>query len=487
MAREAVEGGPGHAGGSPHTLTAGKRDCRGCSKMANWIPAAFDFVVDRWDSRSGLIMALFVLVVVLLVTFAGVDVSKIQPTEWAIVILSCLGLSFLWWWHRLPRVPKNKLGFGVAIAFEHSDHAQKLRSDFILILRDLLLASQLSQRFHFVEFGASAARGIVDADDATRLARRCNLHFLLHGRARLRNLPNGPAHVINLSGVVRHRPIGSKQSQQFNADFGAALPRRLIVDSDGDVLLCEFAASHIDAVSRYVIGTAAILSSDWRFAEELLLDAESTLQGLVKVAEGAPPAVLLDRVQRRIRDLYRTWLDVAIERHKRSRDNTILQEVDAVCNKLKEYEPDNYQRHVSAALVAFTVHNDIVAARRELEACHKYTDATWRYSEAFLHAFNGDLQNAYKSYSKAFRSPLRDLTVPMQCEEFIQGIIDREPQRKWLYYCVGLINYQAKGDLEAALRDFKQFVDSADPERFRRQIRSAERWMRDIAKRLDAS
>ena len=450
--------------------------------MASWIPAALDVVLNRWDSRSGFIVTLVILVFSLLVTFAGIDITKVQPIEWLVIALSCLALSILWWRTRRPRAPKNKIGFGVAITFERSDHAQQLRSDFILALRDLLVESQLSQSFHFIELPASTARSIVNSEDAERLAHSCNLHFLLHGRARRRTYPEGPAHVIHLSGVVRHPPMQYGESQQLGADFRTALPRSLIVGSDGDVLPCEFAASHIDAVSRYVIGTAAILSKDFTFAEELLRDAESKLQHLVSAGAGAPaPAVLLDRVLGRIRNLYEVWLAVSNARYVRSRDAAALREIDAICTKFRIYAPDHhYQLHVSAALVAFLLRHDVEAARGELQACRNSTDATWLYSDAFLHAYDGDLQNAYKSYSKAFRSSLRDPTVPIQCEEFIQNIIDKEPHRKWLYFCIGLINYKAKGDLEAALRDFKRFVDSVDPTRFPRHIKVASRWIEEI-------
>ena len=453
------------------------------SLMSTWFAAALDLVLHKWDSRGGLIAALSALLFVLLTTFAGVDITKVQAVEWAIMLLSCLLLSFLWWRNRLPVVPKGKVGFGVAITFERSDHAQQLRSDFVLTLRDLIARSQLGQRFHFVEFRESTARGIVTSDDAKTLAQRCNLHFLLHGRARHRTLPRGTVHVLDLSGLVRHARIKPAQSKQFSADFAAVLPHRLTVDSDAGILPCEFAAEHIDAVSRYVIGTAAIFSSDFILAEQLLLGAESRLQRMVKVAEGTPPAVLLDRVRKRIQNLYTIWLDTSGARYKKSRDTVILHEVHAVCNKLRPYDPTNYGLHVVSALVAFLLHRDTELARRELEACHNLTDAAWRYSEAFLHAYEGDLHKAYRSYRIAFRSPLHDPTVPIQCEEFIQEILDEEPRRNWLYYCLGLINYKAKSDLEAALRDFGRFVDSADPSVFRREVHIVKKWMKEIVGR----
>lgn len=445
--------------------------------MSNWFTAALDFGRQNWDSPGGLGAALVVLVLVLLTTFAGIDITKVQAIEWAFIAIACLFLSGLWWGTRLPAAPKGKIGFGVAITLERS-HTEQLRSDFVFALRDLITRSQLGQRFHFVEFSGSAARRILTADDAKTLARRCNVHFLLYGRARHR----GTVHVLDLGGLVRHRPIEPAQSQQFTADFAAVMPHRLIVDAEGGILPCEIAAGHVDAVARYIIATAAILSNDFVLAEQLLLDAAERLARKVKVAEGAPPAVLLDRVRRRLKGLYALWLDRSTARYIRTRDANGLEDIEDICRKLKTYDPNSYGLHIAAALVAFLRHRDVGAARLELEACRHSTDAAWRYSEAFLHGYEGHLQSAYKSYRIAFRSPLRDATVPIQCEEFIQIVIDEEPHRYWLYYCLGLINYKAKNDREAALRDLRRFVESADPSRFRREVQIAKKWMEEISR-----
>ena len=90
---------------------------------------------------------------------------------------------------------------------------------------------------------------------------------------------------------------------------------------------------------------------------------------------------------------------------------------------------------------------------------HKVADATWRFNEAFLFAYEGDLENAYRSYRRAMEAPFDDPTLPAQCEEFIQAIIEREPEKRWLYFCLGLINHRVKGDLMAAKLDYQHFLD----------------------------
>ena len=455
--------------------------------MPEWKKELLGYVQERWPTRTGLTVALCTVAVLLVYAFAGIDLGQVSLSEWGITIISLLVISILWLKTRLPHVPKGKVGFGVAIQFEDSEHEKRLRSDFLLALRDLLAAPHLRHEFWFVELPKTVAKRITDPEQAQWVAKKANLHFVLYGRARLRQMPQGSAHVIDLRGLVRHAPISKEVSKRFGEDFGKVLPSRLIVGPDGNMFACEFAAKHVDAVARYVIGTAAALSNDFQYAEQLLIDSENRLKSFVENAEGSPISVLLDTVQRRVRELYQIWLPALVQRYTFQRDMGALHEAEEIAGKLKQYDPNNYAAHLCAATCAFVFHRDITQAQSEIEACRKLKDGIWRYSEAFLHAYEGDLESAYRSYQKGFQSPLSDPTVPTQCEEFIQMILDSEPERYWLYYCLGLINYRAKGDLQSARADFRRFVKRAELPRFKTQAEIAAKWIEEITAILDAS
>jgi hypothetical protein len=102
------------------------------------------------------------------------------------------------------------------------------------------------------------------------------------------------------------------------------------------------------------------------------------------------------------------------------------------------------------------------------------------YSDAFLHAYDGDLQAAYRIYKKAFDFPSNDQTLLVQVEEFIQIVIDEEPERIDLYFCLGLLNYRGKFDLGAAQTDFRRFLNGTRREQFPRQHEAVDKWLKDI-------
>lgn len=455
--------------------------------MGDFLRDVWTAARDRWQSKTGLVGVIGVVCASLVLTFAGIDLANVSRFEWAIVAAFALGIALAWRQTAYPRNPRRKVGFGVAIEYEDDADAARLRSDFVLTLRDMLGASPLRHQFHFVEFPQRVAKDLSNEERARFVAQRSNIHFLLYGRGRLRTRPEGPAYVIDLKALVRHAAVDALVSQRLREDFSASMPNRLIVCSGPDILACEFAAKHVDAVARYIIGTAAALSNDFPYAEELLLDAEARLRRYQQQAEGLPLSVLLNKVRTRLREFYQEWLARLMRRYTFKRDVDALRAAEPIIGKLLNYDPQNYEGHLCLAICAFVLRRDIEAAKKEIEACRRADDGAWRYSEAFLHAYKGDLDAAYYSYRSAFAAPLRDPTVVTQCEEFIQGVLDAEPDRKWLYYCLGLLNHRVKRDLEAARCDFQSFVAGVDAARFRKHIPIANKWIEEISALLGAT
>lgn len=143
-------------------------------------------------------------------------------------------------------------------------------------------------------------------------------------------------------------------------------------------------------------------------------------------------------------------------------------------------EPGDYLATNTSAICAFTVRGDVKGAYEALKKCKNQNDPAWFYNMAFLEAYEGHLSKAYKTYNQAFSKQLADLTVPLQCEDFISGILREEPERTWLYFCLGLINYRAKKDYVAAAADFRLFLQKTDPNTYAKQHEAVAVWLKEI-------
>jgi len=65
--------------------------------------------------------------------------------------------------------------------------------------------------------------------------------------------------------------------------------------------------------------------------------------------------------------------------------------------------------------------------------------------------------------------------------------IEQEPDKCWLYFCLGMIDHRYKGDLLSARRDFQKFLDRADLARFPRQVAATKRWIQEIDNTLSGA
>lgn len=439
---------------------------------------------DRWHSASGLVAVLIGTAGLSVVILTGLNVSQLSTRQWLGISVLLVGVSIFWWKTHIKRVRAKRIGLGVAIFLEDPLESRQLRSDFVETLKQLLTESRLRTRFEFIEFSQTLSKRVAYDDQAALwLSGKSNVTFLIYGRARVRDAKGTKSHVMDLKWAVRHAPIAAEQSTKLASDADALFPRRWILES-GNLFTCEFAAQFTDAVARYVIGCAALVSGEHEYAEDMLLDAERRLDS--RIGPSATKAVVLGRVRSKVAENYWEWAQGSLNRYTfRSRDKQELNTAEPILEKLRKYDPNNYSARQSLAMIAFLLRRDLNGARAEIERCRGEEDGTWRYNEAFLLAYEGDLDSGYRAYSRAFESPLGEPTVPTQSEEFIQLVIDEEPERVWLYFCTGIINYRAKGDLLAARHDLQKFRDSADPIRFAKQLDVAARWLEDINRRLD--
>jgi hypothetical protein len=60
-----------------------------------------------------------------------------------------------------------------------------------------------------------------------------------------------------------------------------------------------------------------------------------------------------------------------------------------------------------------------------------------------------------------------------EVEEFIIWVLEDEPERYQLYYCLGILNEHFKADYEQAIQDYEVFVERARPGEFVEHVERA--------------
>jgi hypothetical protein len=446
--------------------------------------ALLELVRNNWHRRRGLVVAVILLTAAWILASAEIDIEQVSSREWIALVILIVALVVGWAWSsRLPRHKPGRIGIGVALTYEEPTHQRRVGADFVGGLKELLDHPSRSVRCSVIEFSPSVAARVDGFETAKALAETSRSAFLLHGRVRRRDLAGKPHHVLDLRGTVLHAPIQRAISESFSEEFGELLPRQLRIMEEADLFGFEITADLVDLVTRYIVGTAALLSNDLDAAEDVLLDLEARL-----AAAGQNPlpaaAKLRQRLPARIGDVYKAKASFMYRRYMLSRDEGLLEDLEHLAIRTQTYDPTYPGAHLERAICAFMLRRDTAEAMSHINKCRGLADPIWRYSEAFLLAYDGDLGKAAAAYKQAFARTLSDPTVPVQTEEFIQIVLDMEPDKVQLYFCLGLLNLKVKEDDAAARRDFEQFLARTDDSQWKRQRELARRWLDRIDKRM---
>lgn len=373
-----------------------------------------------------------------------------------------VGITWLFT-HHIPRCQRNKVGIAIAITADDDNEIRQIQADFVRELKNRLLSDPEAANFQTIVLPKFASDQVVLEQKVHEYLAKTRTHLMLYGYSRRRIVNGKEAHILQFEGAVRHAPQPKEICDKFAQEFGSALPRRLVLPRDGDVFAFELNSAWVDLCVRYVIGIAANLSGDFRYAERLYLSAEERIR-----KEQSPPAFvqpIARNLPMHLLDLYGAWRGFAAQEYYFRRSTSALQRLDEVSTKVLHRDPDNYGALLSKAICYFRLHHDFDKAKACIKQCEREKDVTWRYSLAFLLAYEGDLKAAHEEYRRAFRGPTSDVTLPLQCEEFIYSVLAEEPEKQELHFCTALINYNVKGDFVAAANDFRTFLGSPNSSR----------------------
>lgn len=441
---------------------------------------------SKWHSWRGLLLFLLITMIGLLFFFDSVDLTKINGVE-PIIIFFVLGFCCLFWFFtKVKRVSKNKIGIGVAVSFEEDKKSKELYNDFIISLKKALNQGELFHNFELIPFNNNISKKVDSYAEANRLAKKSGLSLLLYGQTRVRDNRDGKLHIIDLNGLVKHAPIDIQTSENFGKAFSKALKSFKISVQD-NVDGCDFAGKHISIVTKYILGIAASLSHDFLYAEQLLIDAEKDLQSNLNAhGEDVLSQEMLAIIKGQIGSLYLFVTSIKKSEYAITQNDDMLEEIQSLLEKQSQYRVGDVSSKYMSAICAFKLRRDIDEAERFLKDI-KTPDrnGVWYYNRAFLYAYNDDLDAAYKSYAKAFRMPIEDKTIIAQAERFIGDVLEEEPHKIALHFCLGLINYKEKGDYLSAQKAFLAFLNSPDKSKFPNQIKIVKRWLHEIKTALE--
>jgi tetratricopeptide (TPR) repeat protein len=454
-------------------------DIKEIIQLTSWIQ-------DRWEKRSTLALVLLVICVSGLWFSYQYDLTGIaEKITWqeCLVVLTIMALVSIGWLvsTRLPETPADRIGILIAIDCETKKERQRLKADFVKALRDEMMRGN-HQQYVVHELSEYRSRMIGSHEDAIPLLRRTGSHLMVYGRCKVRTHQNHPTYVLELSASVRHVPIALDVSRQFSKDMDLAFPRKALIQETEELRGFELARDLVGLASRFILGIASLLSGDPVSAFDLHYGVWTELKRKEEEGLGWPgPKQLTARVAS---VLVLDGLNAADLRFTKKPPN-YLEDMRRFLDVVQEIDPSHYSGHLLKGIYLFLSSRDIESAKKEIKKAENSRDAAWLWSSAFLDAYDGRLEDAHRTYQRAFRSLVSDNTA-LQVETFVVDVLNLEPNKIQLWYCLGMINYFYKEDMESARRDFSKFCEQAEPSgKFPKSVEFAKKYLVEIGSKLE--
>ncbi len=436
-----------------------------------------------WPYKKGYFAALFILISVVATVLAVGNAGSIVVV--ISILLSAILLLLVWLISRaIPKTKKNKVGFVISISCDDELEAKKIRVDFIQTLQRLVKAGRTGSTFQVIEVPSYYSERIVDADDAQKLRIKTKAHFILYGRVRVRNIKKKEHHFIELDGLVTHKPISGASSKQLSTEFAELLPRKVAIATEDDLLAFEFASGWAEVVAKYIIGIAAALSGDLAYAEQLY----SEVQEKVRINPNEFPIYekLNKRIPIRIYELQEARALVSYERWAATHE---LREIDNLATLLSGIDDEQYKRTSILFLKSislFLKDRNVSEALRYLNKCAKqHRAAAWHFNMAFLYAYQGDLKTAVRHYRIGNSLPITADLIS-KIEDFILHVVENEPDKYQLFFCLGFFNRHVKGDSHQAINDLEKFLRSGDTSKFAKERELASTWLVELKREVSS-
>ena len=158
----------------------------------------------------------------------------------------------------------------------------------------------------------------------------------------------------------------------------------------------------------------------------------------------------------------------------RTKDKDLIAKMKPFLDNLEQVSPINREASIYRAMWYFIIGNNIAKAKAECVKAKDKKNASWKYNYAFLFAYEGNLDRAEKEYRQAIRGYIPDPGFIFEIIDFILWVLDNEPEKVQLHYCLGIIYYFAVDDKALTIHEFEKFIGSTRDTQFINQRENAE-------------
>lgn len=384
----------------------------------------------------------------------------------------------------------KKTGLVVAIFSENYDGVD-MKNKFIKELKRQIIDANLDKYFKIITLMNHHSEKIKTIKDVDYIHNKVNGHIYFYGNIQKEfDGENDKKYFLNIDGYVKHLPIPIPVSSELSFDFRALLPREINFNEFFELRGCKATAKIIYLTAKYVVGVASFLSGNPFLAFEMHKNLDDELSEYEKVMNDKKLKNFTKLDFKKIRSI-KNKIPIII-----SNETFFIAKINYLNNKKEEAlkfneislrkNNTNYSAWLLKAIIDFKIKNDPQKALESVKKAKSHSNGKleWRYSWAFLHFWNKNYEEAYKTCKKIEEQyyPNEEITLN-EVESFNLEILESQniPQ---LYFWIGYLAYKKSSNLPKALEYFEKFIEKAETEKMNFLILKTNSFLIDIKRKM---
>jgi hypothetical protein len=423
----------------------------------------FLLLKEIWKDKKSLLLISVLLLVSYLysirsyISLSGSTLNDIIPSIipirniFFIFIIIEIVVIIVWLYSRsIPRISSKNIGIVLAIKTNNRLIENKIKTDFI----DAIYKN-LSDHGNFKIISLSEYHTSKILNDNNLLKKyhyKTNCNLIIYGLSDSRTHESKKCYYLQLDTSIYHSPITPEKRNFLGREMRAVVPRENLIPHDNEYLGFKFSTQLFSIASRYILGLGAFFSNCYEIAFQL---HNNTYHEISSMPSDTMEFPILKRILNKSKTLILDESNI-ISNYSYFENN--YPKMKYYIDVMKNIDQTFYSGYLINAIYLFKCEHNADAALEEIIKASKNTrDYTWAYSKAFLLAYKGDMDGAYENYKIAFTHNASD-NAYMDSELFMYQVLEDEPYKYQLLYCIGLINYKMKQDTKLAKENFEQFV-----------------------------
>lgn len=368
---------------------------------------------------------------------------------------------------RPPEFLDEEVGLLLAIRADSTEAQDRIESDIASALLDSLRESNSTLSFNVQSLQQFHARNVTTDEVATHYAIKTRARFVLYGSLSKRESRDGNQFVLRVEALATHAPTTRENQSTLITEMKSVLPLRTRIDTRTELEGLELAGQLFGLGALYVISVVLFISGDISASIRALSGLTKRLQSS-SIAQGWTGAKKLKELApQRLLDFRYAEIDEQYFRWRGDHEIQRLRAIEEIFDVLPESWKKDLRYLSIRAICHFVLHRNVHAARALLRKVGEIDPKfpTWRYSLAFLAAYEDNIPAAKSLYQQAFAAdPTTEISL--EVEEFLHWVYDSEPAKIQMIFFSGLINLLKKQDYQSAKRDFEAFLSSTDSNRY---------------------